>query len=165
MHIPEHLASIGYQDPASADDTAYLSMPLNPEKLNFFAACRWRPNYQEEYVACMSEITRSKQDWTEYYDTDHLVDEVVLEKAQRTPVFVDISGNAGDDVMRFLKKHPNVPKGSLVLQDVPDVIDIVSATLSSGAFGGEETMLRRSSNYASARNMCTCMYVLTQKPK
>lgn len=126
LNIPDHLASIGYQDPTDAEDTAYMGMLSNPEKLSYFAACRWKPQFQDDFVACMSEITKWKQDWTEYFDTDHLVDDEVIKRGARSPIFVDVGGNAGDDVMRFLRKHPEVPKGSLILQDVPDVISIVS---------------------------------------
>ncbi|CAN8097784.1 unnamed protein product [Discula destructiva] len=124
LHIPEHLASIDYQDPTDAENTAYIHMLSNPEKLSFFARCRWRPEHQEDFVAGMSNITQWKQDWTEYFDTAHLVDKEVVEKGKTNPIFVDVGGNAGSDVTRFLKKHPEVPQGSLILQDVPDVVEM-----------------------------------------
>lgn len=128
FNIPNHLASIHYQDPTNAEDTAYMSMLSNPERLTYFAACRWKPQYQEDFLACMSEITNWKQDWTEYFDTEHLVSDEVMKKGKISPIFVDVGGNAGDDAMRFLKRHPEVPRGSLILQDVPDAITIVSAS-------------------------------------
>lgn len=120
LNIPEHLAKTGYQEPKDAEKSPYISMSNNPEGLSFFARCRWRPEFQESFVACMSSITKWKQNWTEYFDTTHLVDESVLQS--KGPIFVDVGGNSGLDVARFLEKHPDVPQDSLVLQDVPDVV-------------------------------------------
>lgn len=126
LNIPDHLASIGYQEPRNAEDTAYIGMITNPERLPFFARCRWCPQYQEDFVAAMSNITNWKQNWTEYFDTAHLVDDNVVKKGRKIPIFVDVGGNSGVDVMRFLKKHPDCPAGSLILQDVPDVVAMAS---------------------------------------
>ncbi|KUI55027.1 Demethylsterigmatocystin 6-O-methyltransferase [Cytospora mali] len=120
LNIPDHLAEIGYQMPTDAEKSAYINMTNNPEGLSFFARCRWRPEYQESFVACMTSITNWKQNWTEYFDTAHLVDEKVING--KGPIFVDIGGNTGMDVMRFLDKHPDVSSGSVILQDVPDVV-------------------------------------------
>lgn len=125
--IPDHLASINYQDPTDAENTAYIKMANNPEHLSFFARCHWRPEVQDSFVASMSSITQWKQDWTEYFDTHHLIDQQVLQQSSDTsPVLVDVGGNSGVDVKRFLKKHPECAKDSIVLQDVPDVVAIVS---------------------------------------
>ncbi|OKO99642.1 Demethylsterigmatocystin 6-O-methyltransferase [Penicillium subrubescens] len=35
---------------------------------------------------------------------------------------VDVGGNTGIDISRVLEKHPDLPKGSLVLHDLLDVI-------------------------------------------
>lgn len=120
LNIPDHLAQTGYQEPTDAEKSAYIGMTSNPEGLSFFARCRWRPEYQESFVACMTKITNWKQNWTEYFDLSHLVDESVVKS--KGPIFVDIGGNTGLDVMRFLEKYPDVPEGALVLQDVPDVV-------------------------------------------
>lgn len=102
-------------------------MASNPESLDFFARLRSQPEHQDEFFACMANITTWKQDWTEYFDTSHLVDDEVMRKGESgIPIFVDVGGSSGTDVMRFLKSHPDVPAGSLVLQDTPDVIAIVS---------------------------------------
>ncbi|ROW05745.1 hypothetical protein VMCG_05180 [Cytospora schulzeri] len=123
LNIPDHLAQNGYQEPKDAEKSAYITMSNNPEGLSFFARCRWRPEYQESFVACMTSITKWKQNWTEYFDTTHLIDESVLQS--KGPIFVDVGGNSGLDVTRFLEKHPGVPHGSIVLQDVPDVVAMV----------------------------------------
>lgn len=120
LNIPDHLAQIGYEEPKDAEKSAYIGMTSNPEGLSFFARCRWRPEYQESFIGCMTNITNWKQNWTEYFDTSHLIDENVIKS--KDPIFVDIGGSKGLDVARFLEKHPNVPDESLVLEDVPDVV-------------------------------------------
>lgn len=110
-------------------------MPSNPEGLDFFARLRSQPEHQDEFFACMANITKWKPDWTEYFDTSHLVDDEVVRKGESgLPIFVDVGGSSGTDVTRFLKRHPDVPAGSLVLQDTPDVIAMVS--LYFGSFCG-----------------------------
>jgi fumagillin biosynthesis methyltransferase len=122
LHMPKHLGQTAYEEPTEAKNAAYIKMPENEEALTFFTRCRWKPEYQESFVGCMSNITAWKQDWTEYFDTNTIFDESVRQNAEKSPILVDVGGNAGVDVMRFLSKHPDVPAGSLVLQDVGDVI-------------------------------------------
>ncbi|KAF8211438.1 putative O-methyltransferase [Mycena galopus ATCC 62051] len=124
LGISSHLARTGYQEPTDAENTSYTNMASNPEKLGFFARCRVRPDYQECFAAAMSAATLWKQDWTDYFDTSTLVDEAVIENGATTPILVDVGGNIGIDVTRFLAKHPDVPTGSLVIQDSEDVISM-----------------------------------------
>ncbi|KAF8211345.1 hypothetical protein K438DRAFT_1752127 [Mycena galopus ATCC 62051] len=80
--------------------------------------CRGRPDTKRAALW--------KQDWTDsYFDTSTLVDEANIENGATTPIFVDVGGNIGVDVTHFLAKHPDVPTGSLVLQNVGDVISLV----------------------------------------
>jgi hypothetical protein len=97
-------------------------MGSNSEKLPFFVRSRERPEYGESFIAVMSSATTWKQNWTEYFDTLTLVDEAIIENGKTTPILVDVGGNIGLDLTRFLEKYPNVPTGSLVLQDASDVI-------------------------------------------
>ncbi|KAJ7747465.1 S-adenosyl-L-methionine-dependent methyltransferase [Mycena olivaceomarginata] len=122
LEIPSHLAQIAYQEPTTTDNTAYTKMGSNSEKLPFFARSRERPEYGESFIAVMSSATTWKQNWTEYFDTSTLVDEAIIENGKTTPILVDVGGNIGLDLTRFLEKYPNVPTGSLVLQDASDVI-------------------------------------------
>lgn len=124
LNLPEHLANTSYKEPEDSGHTAYIDTPLNPEKLSFFARCRWQPEHQESFAGCMSNITNHKQNWTDYFDTRAILrDEQVSALIKTaTPIFVDVGGSTGLDVTRFLEKHPDVPEGSIVLQDVPDVV-------------------------------------------
>ncbi|KAF8211317.1 S-adenosyl-L-methionine-dependent methyltransferase [Mycena galopus ATCC 62051] len=122
LELPSHLTQIGFKESTDAGDTVYINMRSNPERLPFFARCRGKPEYQESFVALMANLTTWKQNWTDYFDTSTLVDETVIANGEKSPIFVDVGGNIGVDVTRFLNKHPDVPAGSLVLQDTEDVI-------------------------------------------
>ncbi|KAJ7276186.1 putative O-methyltransferase [Mycena haematopus] len=124
LELPSYLAQNGFQEPTDPENTAYINIGSNPEKLAFFSRCRGRPEYQESFVALMANLNSWKRSWTDYFDTSTLVDEAVINNGKKTPIFVDVGGNAGVDIARFLDKHPDVPAGSVVLQDVEDVVAI-----------------------------------------
>ncbi|KAJ6516077.1 putative O-methyltransferase [Mycena sanguinolenta] len=124
LELPSYLAQNGFQEPTDAENTVYINMGSNPEKLAFFARCRGKPEIQESFVALMANLNTWKRSWTDYFDTSTLVDEAVIKNGAKTPILVDVGGNAGVDIARFLDRHPDVPAGSVILQDVPDVIAI-----------------------------------------
>lgn len=68
----------------------------------------------------MEAWTAWKTPWTKVYDTARLLDGARLDDA--FPFVVDVGGNTGIDISHVLVKHPDLPAGSLVLQDVPEVI-------------------------------------------
>ena len=68
----------------------------------------------------MSSWAKSKVSWPCFYDTEALVKGV----DPGMPILVDVGGNDGTDVVRFLEKHPNVPAGSLILQDRPEALKL-----------------------------------------
>jgi hypothetical protein len=55
--------------------------------------------------------------WTDVY-TDPIVE---VAKPGRALV-VDIGGSKGHDLEKFRLRHPDIPEGSLVLQDLPDIV-------------------------------------------
>lgn len=70
----------------------------------------------------MSTWTDNKIPWTEFYDTKRIMDGADLSG----PILVDVGGNVGNDVNRFLAKHPDAPDGSLVLQDLPPALELAA---------------------------------------
>lgn len=68
----------------------------------------------------MEAWTAWKTPWVNVYDTNKLLEGADL--SDGSPFVVDLGGNTGIDISHVLKKHPNLPSGSLVLQDLPEVI-------------------------------------------
>jgi hypothetical protein len=56
--------------------------------------------------------------WVDVYPTETLVKE---SKPDR-PLVVDVGGSKGHDLTKFCLRHPDIPEGSLVLQDLPDIL-------------------------------------------
>lgn len=68
----------------------------------------------------MQAWTAWKTPWTQVYDTDQLIAGAKLDDG--SAFVVDVGGNTGIDISHVLAKHPDLPAGSLVLQDLPEVI-------------------------------------------
>lgn len=127
QHLPEHLKKTGYREPLHSKEPSYLG--AFPEKLDFFRRCQSKREYYESFNGIMISWTKNKIPWPEYYDTSRLVEGADLSDGKA--LVVDVGGNIGVDIASFLKKHPDIPAGSLVLQDLPELIAIAETTLDS----------------------------------
>lgn len=92
----------------------------DPESLNFFGRLQKSPDYFEAFTGHMEAWTAWKTPWTKVYDTTRLLDGVKL--GDGSAFVVDLGGNTGIDLSHALAKHPDLPAGSLVLQDLPEVV-------------------------------------------
>ena len=70
----------------------------------------------------MEAWTEWKTPWTKVVDTSQLLAGAKLDDG--SPFVVDIGGNTGIDISHVLAKHPHIPSGSLVLQDLPEIISV-----------------------------------------
>jgi fumagillin biosynthesis methyltransferase len=70
----------------------------------------------------MATWTDNKIPWTTYFDTQALLDGADLNGT----VLVDVGGNKGNDLNKFLEKHPDVSEGSLILQDLPTALEFAA---------------------------------------
>lgn len=120
LNLPKYLAKIGYKNPQDPKQTNYADW--SPEKLDFFSKCMAEPAYQDAFSGFMRVLTTYKQPWPEFFDTASLVDGAELGLA---PLSVDVGGHHGVDLSRLLDKHPDLPAGSLILQDLPDCLSEV----------------------------------------
>lgn len=68
----------------------------------------------------MRSRARYKVPWPKFFDTTSLVNGSDLSNGR--VLCVDIGGHHGTDLARLLDKHPDIPDGSLVLQDLPEVL-------------------------------------------
>ncbi|KAI0476496.1 S-adenosyl-L-methionine-dependent methyltransferase [Xylariaceae sp. FL0804] len=116
LHLPRHLKETGYKEPVDAVNSAYAG--AFPEHQTFFERCQAKPEYYASFNGIMQSWTLAKTPWPEYFDTQA----ALLEGADLAgPLLVDVGGNVGHDTAAFLRKNPDVPAGSLVVQDLPEV--------------------------------------------
>jgi hypothetical protein len=118
--LPKYLAEIGYKNPDDAVKTGYAFW--EPGHRDFFARCVAEPESQDSFSGWMRCWTDQKLPWPEYFDTNTLVEGADLSAA---PLCVDIGGHHGIDLSRIVDKHPTLPNGSLVLQDLPECLSEV----------------------------------------
>jgi hypothetical protein len=112
------LKKTGYREPVDPENTGYRE--VNPERLEFWARCKANPALQASFGGAMECWSRSKIPWPKFYNTQGLLDGADL----GGPLLVDIGGNIGNDVSRFLAEHPEVPSGSVILQDRPEALKL-----------------------------------------
>jgi hypothetical protein len=74
----------------------------------------------------MDVWAKGKRPWPEFYDTQALLNGADLSNGR--PFVVDVGGHHGIDLMRMAEKHPDLPAGSLVLEDLPEVVSAVTLT-------------------------------------
>ncbi|KAK3942464.1 O-methyltransferase-domain-containing protein [Diplogelasinospora grovesii] len=122
LAFPSFLKQTGYVAPTHTKHTPYSEMHTNPNHLEFFARMQTDPNLYASFSGHMADWTRYKPDWTTIIDTGALLATANLAEG---PFVVDMSGHFGVDISRVLEKHPDLPAGSLVLQDLPEVISAV----------------------------------------
>lgn len=118
LHFPEFLAKTGYRMPS--DDTNSCYIDTYPEKKDYFGRCKENPSYQESFSSFLALWSQHRRPWPQFYDTQSLIQGSDL--SDGSALVVDIGGHHGADLFHLLKKHPDVPAGSLVLQDLPKVI-------------------------------------------
>ena len=116
--MPSYLAKTNYREPDDANVNNYSDM--DPDKLNFFGRLAKSPEVHAAFTGHMEAYTSWKTPWTETYDTKRLVEGAKLDDG--SALVVDLGGNTGIDISRVLAKHPDLPAGSLVLQDPPEMV-------------------------------------------
>ncbi|KAI1803319.1 putative O-methyltransferase [Daldinia bambusicola] len=118
MNLPSFLAKTSYREPLDPKNSNYID--TFPEKLSFFDRCLSNQRYQDGFSGFMMEWSLYRISWPEFYDTTELVAGADLNSG--APLLVDIGGHHGHDILNFLKKYPDVPTGSLVIQDLEAVL-------------------------------------------
>jgi O-methyltransferase domain len=117
--LPYFLASQNFKNPTDVNNGNWQFKKDSSN--NFFQDVALNPDMGRDFHAAM--MCHSKYNltpWPEVYPTD-----TVLEAAKEKPdvkLVVDIGGSKGHDLEKFLLRHPDIPAGSLVLQDLPDVV-------------------------------------------
>lgn len=117
-NLPSFLAKNGYKEPRDTKNTNYTDWC--PGNLDFFGKCVADPAYQDSFSGFMRGWGSYKVPWPEFYDTNSLIDGADLSNGGA--LCVDIGGHHGIDLTRLLDKHPDIAAGSLILQDLPEVL-------------------------------------------
>lgn len=124
MHWPEFLAKTNYRKPLDDKNSCYID--AFPEKKSFFERCSANPVHQESFSSFMDLWAKQKRPWPQFYDTKSLLEGADL--SDGSAFVVDVGGHHGIDLLRVLEKHPDIPAGSLVLEDLPEVVASVNLT-------------------------------------
>ncbi|KAJ5585115.1 uncharacterized protein N7459_004915 [Penicillium hispanicum] len=117
-NLPAYLAKISYKEPTDINSNNYSDS--DADSLNFFGRLQKSPECFEAFTGHMEAWTTWKTPWTKVFDTNKLLEGATLDGT--TPFVVDVGGNTGIDISHVHNKHPDLPAGSLVLQDLPEVI-------------------------------------------
>ncbi|CAG9984185.1 unnamed protein product [Clonostachys byssicola] len=117
-NLPKYLAKIGYQEPTAAEDNNHSGS--DPDGLNFFGRLQKSPKFYEDFTGHMEAWTTWKTPWTKLYDPKKLIEGATI--TESAPLVVDLGGNTGIDISHVLTAQPDLPAGSLVLQDLPEII-------------------------------------------
>ncbi|KAJ5793471.1 hypothetical protein N7457_000070 [Penicillium paradoxum] len=117
-NLPKYLAKMSYKEPTQVEVNNHSDS--NPENLNFFGRLQKSPACYEAFTGHMEAWTAWKTRWTKVIDTTKLLEGAKLDNG--SPFVVDVGGNTSIDISHVLAQHPDLPAGSLVLQDLPEVI-------------------------------------------
>lgn len=121
-NLPAFLKKTNYREPVDPNNTCYKDG--NPEQMDFWTRLSSNPSYQESFGRAMESSGRKRVPWSAFYDTDSLLRGIDPDSV----IMVDIGGNVGSDISHFLTKHPDVPAGSLILQDRPEALKLAKVS-------------------------------------
>ena len=119
VHMPEFLAKTSFQNPEgpmgnfqSAFDTELQMFPWLME----------HPEQMSNFNDLMMGQRMNRIEWFNFADVDSILLDGFDKTLQNATLLVDIGGGRGHDLEAFRNRFPDA-KGSLVLQDLPPVID------------------------------------------
>lgn len=76
----------------------------------------------QDFQHTMKANTNSKVGWVDIYPTEELFKGAKPDRA----IVVDIGGGQGYDLERMRARYPDLPAGSLYLEDLPSTVEGVS---------------------------------------
>lgn len=122
--LPGFLKKTGFQNPTNVNDCNFQHW--RGEGANLFEFIGTNPELTSPFndtMECHSKYNLTP--WVDIYPTDT----IVAARRDDRPLVVDVGGSKGHDLKKFLARHPDVPAGSLVVQDLPDILKGVAADL------------------------------------
>lgn len=126
--LPAYLKKTGFRNPTDVNNCNFQHW--RGEGANFFHYIGTNALLTSPFndtMECHSKYNLTP--WVDIYPTDTVVAAKREDSSSPRPLVVDIGGGKGHDLKKFLARHPDVPAGSLVLQDLPDFLKGVEADL------------------------------------
>ncbi|KAI1308336.1 S-adenosyl-L-methionine-dependent methyltransferase [Xylaria venustula] len=118
LSLPFFLKETGFKNPTDIQSGNFQRVNGKGSRLFEFVASS--PIRNKEFADAMEYHARGNiLPWPEIYDTNKLITGARLDR----PLVVDVGGSKGHDLEKFHQTHPDVPHGSLVLQDLPEVLN------------------------------------------
>ena len=115
--LPYFLKQTGFKSPSDVNDCNWQYWKGTSN--NLFQDLATNPAMATDFHAAMQCHSKyNLTPWPEVYPTDTVVSAAKPDRA----LVVDIGGSKGHDLEKFRLRHPDVPEGSLILQDLPDVV-------------------------------------------
>ncbi|KAI0189754.1 O-methyltransferase-domain-containing protein [Xylaria flabelliformis] len=117
LSLPSFFKDTGYKNPTNLLNSNFQH--VHGEGSTFFGFVSSNEVMNQQFADAMDcHSAGNFTSWVDLFDTDQVV------KAARPghALVVDIGGSKGHDIEKFLQKHPTVPKESLILQDLPEVL-------------------------------------------
>jgi hypothetical protein len=119
-NLPTFLASHSYRNPSDPKHSNWQALRQSDQSyIEFVTSDSQRT---KDFQNVMLAYNAARGNWVDLYPTQ----ELVAGSTSDRPVLVDAGGGKGQDIERFLSKHPNLPAGSLVLQELPAVLPTIS---------------------------------------
>ncbi|OTB10462.1 hypothetical protein K445DRAFT_78277 [Daldinia sp. EC12] len=121
ISLPSFLKETGFKNPDNFQDSNVQRVHGKDSTMyGYVAASSLR---SKEFADVMNFHARGNiSPWTEVYDTCQIIEGAKLDR----PLVVDIGGSKGHDLEKFHQRHPDIPEGSLVLQDIPEMLEGVT---------------------------------------
>ncbi|KAL2258297.1 hypothetical protein VTK26DRAFT_8433 [Humicola hyalothermophila] len=131
--LPAYLRSIGFRNPTDVNDGNFQHW--HGAGTNFFNYIGTHKQLAADFndtMECHGKYNLTS--WVDIYPTETIIAAAAADETARgRPLVVDVGGGKGHDLRKFLSRHPDVPAGSLVLQDLPDILRSAEAELGAWA--------------------------------
>ena len=133
--LPYYLKQTGFRNPTNVDDCNFQYW--RGAGANMFQYVGTNPLLTADFNDAMECHSRyNLTPWVDVYPTDTVLEAAAAAAAasqagedKSGPLVVDVGGGKGHDLRKFLARHPDVPAGSLVLQDLPNILKGAEADL------------------------------------
>lgn len=121
--LPEYFQINEYKTPPTQTNGPWQFAASTSD--DFFTWLKNHPSMAETFSNLMECFGPLRPPWTDLYPSG----ELITGADPRSPLLVDIGGNKGTDLEYFIEKHQKQAEniGQLVLQDLPQVIEMVHA--------------------------------------